>query len=57
MLTKDMWKMYWESDLEFTFECCMAGLALILFTPFALLYDLVFMIPEIIIYLKNKEDK
>lgn len=49
--------MYWESDLEFTFECCMAGIALILFTPFALLYDLVFMIPELIIYLKNKEDK
>lgn len=56
MLTKQMWKMYWDGNLEFSFECLMAGLALMLFTPVALIFDLIFMIPEIIIYKKNEEE-
>lgn len=56
MLTKSMWNMYWNSDLEFRFDCLMAGLALMLFTPVALIFDLIFMIPEIIIYKKNEEE-
>lgn len=57
MLTKNIWKLYTESDLEFSFECLMAGLALVVFTPCALIFDLVFAIPEIIIHNKTKEEE
>lgn len=55
MLTRDMWKLYIDSGLEFKFDCLMAGLSLVIFTPFALVFDLIFAIPEIIMHLTTKE--
>lgn len=50
MLTKNMWKLYLNENLEFCISDLIAGNLLIIVTPLTLLFDLFFIIPEIIIY-------
>lgn len=50
MLTKNMWKIYVNSDLEFCLMDLIGGNLLILITPLTLLFDLIFIVPEILIY-------
>ena len=50
MLTKNMWKLYLNGNLEFCISDLIAGNLLIIVTQLTLLFDLFFIIPEIIIY-------
>ena len=57
MLTKEIWKGYLsDPELEFEFRYLVTGNLITVMTPFLLLFDLFFIVPEIIIYRKKKKD-
>lgn len=51
MLTKNMWNLYIDQYiLEFDIPTLITGNLLVFLTPITLMFDLCFIVPEIIIY-------
>lgn len=56
MLTKGVWELYIRDAEEFDMQTLIIGNLITVMTPFLLLFDLFFIVPEIIVYRKKKKD-
>lgn len=56
MLTKGVWELYIRDAEEFDMQTLVIGNLITVMTPFLLLFDLFFIVPEIIVYRKKKKD-
>lgn len=57
MITKSMWKTYCEGEAEFTANSLITGNLLVVITPLTLVLDLFFIVPELILFRKGKNER